>query len=183
MKAPQSKQLGLLTEENHSRIIADLDRIAMRANVPVGCIKEPMDMYCENREVQWVKSLRQHIDGDAAGLCYVGFFEGGVGMRMAAIAGACIRNYIDARLVPVNDLMKRESDVDPLAPTVLLIPDFFTGPAPQWRASVLMAALVNRHAHGKLTVLYVSDLASLKAVYGDAMHEHVSAFFHKIRTE
>ncbi len=48
--------------ERHERIRADIDRISGRTGIHSNFIRRSMAEWCEEREVEWVRHLRKHLD-------------------------------------------------------------------------------------------------------------------------
>ena len=115
-------------------------------------------------------------EGSKTGLRYVGGVER-VLDRMSAIGGACIRNYIEARIVPLEDL----GEYDHEDVSVLLVPDFYTGGLSRWKRSKVFSILVARHAAKQATVIYISNEEALKDEYGVAVWQHLNDTMNVLR--
>ncbi len=161
----------------HERILADIERISERTGIHPNFIRRSMAEWCEEREVDWVRHLRKHLDeGERTGLAYIGLIDR-VTDRMQAIAGACIRNLIEARVVPLESL----HDYDHSTVGVLLIPDFYTGELAGWKRTKLLSLLIERHAGRKATVIYVSSSDCMREDYGEALYQHVKTTSHVLK--
>ncbi len=159
------------------RILADLEGISSRTNIHESFILEGMSRWCSEEEVEWVTGLLPALDvGDVTGLAYSGITTRLVD-RMQAIGGACIRNFVEARMVTLEDLI----DYDHSNVTVLLIPDFYTGELPAWKRTKLLSMLLGRHAVRQATVLYISNVEKMKQDYGETLCQHITETFKPIR--
>jgi hypothetical protein len=91
-------------------------------------------------------------------------------MRMQAMAAAFLRNFIDARVITIHEVLGWHDQDEPPNPTVLLIPNFYTvmkgTPLTGWQVQLLYDTLMARFISGKQTVLYVENLAALVKDYG-----------------
>lgn len=168
-------EIGILNIEYHAKLIADLERIAEKAGIPASMVWSRLSQYCEDKDVAWVKHIRK---GEDNGLAYVGKFKVPVEDKMMAITGACLRNYIDARIMPVQEVIARLKDDSMPQPTVLLIPNFCMdkgngGDIAQWQISSLLGMLYSRLAKNLKTVLYVGSLPALESNYGEAFRKHI----------
>jgi hypothetical protein len=98
--------------------------------------------------------------------------------RCQAITAALIRNYVDARVIPMNSLIE---NLDPgRAATVLVIPNLYlsamTKQMPAWRVQVMYDLLLERSIRSKPTVAYVEDLDGLKGIYGAPFRDFLDRF-------
>lgn len=166
---------GVLQAAHHERLVADLPNIAQAAAIQPHWIWTPLADTVGESEVEWVKGFRAHSQTKMSGLCLTGNASAAVAAtHMAAIAGALIRNYINARVMTTAALFdKSEQDGVP-DPTCLLVPNFFVGksigqPLAPWRIDMLQNVLFERHMAGRQTVVYVSKLDDCSAEYGDVM--------------
>lgn len=168
-------EIGILNKDYHQKLIADLERIAEKAGIPDYMVWSRLSQYCTDKDVAWVKHIRK---GDDNGLAYVGEFSVPVEDKMMAIAGACLRNYIDAKVMPVQEVIARLKNDTMPSPTVLLIPNFCLdqgdgGEIAQWQISSLLGMLYSRLAKNLKTVLYIGSLASLQKNYGVSFRKHI----------
>lgn len=171
---------GLLDKEFHERLLADLSRIAAKAGIPPQYIWTKLSDFCTAPDIAWVRRMREGTD---QGLIYTGTnFSVPVEDKMMAIAGACLRNYINAKMMTVQEvLLKLKNDDEPTC-TVILVPNFsmakddVSGVAP-WQAASLLGWLYSRMARNQKTVLYVGAMKTLEEVYGEAMARHLNAHY------
>lgn len=172
-------EIGILDKEYHARLLLDLERHAAKAGIPPEFIWSRMSVYCTADEVAWVKRMRL---GKDHGLCYVGEFSVPVEDKMMAVTGTCLRNFIDARVMPVQEVLSNlKSDHMPY-PTVLLIPNFCLskgegGDIAQWQSSALLGMLYSRLAKNLKTVLYIGSEQALEKNYGEAFLKHIKAHY------
>ena len=169
---------GLLDKEFHERLLTDLEQLTGKAGVPMHAVWSRLSDYCTSSEVAWVKDLRTSLD---CGLVFYGDnFAINVEDKMVAIAGVCLRNYTDARVMPVQDVIRRLKDDNMPSPTVLLIPNFCIhkdggGDLPTWDTSHLMGLLITRSGKGLKTVLYCQSLEVAEKQYGPLFRKHLEA--------
>lgn len=161
----------LLDKDFHERLIQDLPQVVATAGVPASAVWMRLSTCCSKVEMLWVKNMRSLDD---CGLLFVGNnFQVPVETKMVAITGVCLRNYTDARVMPVQDVVKRIKDDSMPTPTILLIPNFCLdkangGDVPSWEISNLMGLLLSRMGKGLKTILYASSMAVLQKQYGDS---------------
>lgn len=171
---------GILDKAFHERLIADLPRIAAKAGIPPQYVWTRLSEFCSEKDIQWVRRMRS---GQDQGLIYTGTnFSVPVEDKMMAIAGACLRNFINARMMPVQSIISRLKNDDMPSATVVLVPNFcmakddVSGVAP-WEAASLLGWLYSRLAQNQKTVLYVGSMKTLEEVYGEAMARHLKAHY------
>lgn len=171
---------GLLDAKEHSRIIADFERVCTVAGIQGHFLYESMTKYCGDVEVDWVKKFWTYKAQGVAGLALVGVHRPDT--RCQSIAAALVRNYVDARVIPVNTLIESTQNGNrPPAPTVLLVPNLFMATMggknmPAWRIQAMYDLLLERSTKSKPSVVYVEDMTSLVGVYGEPFRDFLSRF-------
>lgn len=167
---------GLLNPSYHERLLADAHQIVELAGVPLRALWAPLSKYCTQEEVSWVRVLRRPTD---LGLVLLGKgHDVSVEDKMMAITGACLRNYTDARLMPLQEVMRLCKAGEMPAPTVLLIPNFCLdkldgGDIASWDTQHLLGMLLHRGARGLKTILGISSWAAMEKQYGSSFRSHV----------
>jgi hypothetical protein len=100
---------------------------------------------------------------------------------MMAIAAALLRNFIDARVVPLNTLLSSVDSGKPIDPTVLLIPNLFVRgggkTVPAWKMQQAYDLLLQRSVSGKLSVVYVESMDGLKEGFGMVFGQHLEGHY------
>lgn len=170
---------GLLDKAYHDRLLADLTKVVEVAGIPAKFVWTKLSSFCGKEEIAWLRTLRS---SEQDGLAYTGKLNNPVEDKMMAMVGACLRNYIDARLMSVQDVIQLTKDGDMPSPTVLLIPNFCVdkaegGDIAQWQTSSLLGLLYTRASKGQKTVLYASSLAALEKNYGRPFRDTVEAHY------
>jgi hypothetical protein len=168
---------GILDLQVHSLMLADIGHWAKEAGIPEKYIFSSSRDYCNSpAEISYIDKLKDP-DPNLLGLVYSGALEGaGVNERMMSIAAVCLRNYINAKVMVLYDVLDCLKSGEMPSPTVLLIPDFFDGAqVAKWQIGGLIGLLYKRQQEGKQTVLYVSDLDALEAGYGTPFKQHINS--------
>lgn len=177
---------GVLDREVHARLIVDLDQIARGAHVPKNLIHTPLATYCSEAEVDYVRRWPTHAGAGIAGLAIVGRkAETPVPMRMMAMAGACLRNFIDAKVMTVQEVLACLKKGAMPTPTALFIPNFYVGKEQggnlgSWQVAELLGLLMERQASQQQTIVYVEDLTDMAVHYGEMFKAHVEHHFERI---
>lgn len=168
----------MLDQKEHSRIIANFEHVCTVGGIQGHFLYESMTKRCGPGEVDWVQRFWAFKKEGCPGLLLHGITNPDT--RCQAITAALIRNYIDARVIPVNTLLDGIQDHQVPSPTVLVIPNLYLclsfKSSPSWRAQALYDLLLERSIKSKLTVAYVEDLQSLRGVYGAPFHDFLSRF-------
>lgn len=167
---------GVLQEEVHSRLVADLDKYALDAGILPHWIYNPLPSSLTIKERDYLVNFRQHVTGQTgvSGLSYVGDVTKttlSLEDRFSALAGCLVRNFVRARVMTVGTLLEHLHSKDVPDVSCLLIPNFFYAEAEggglaKWQVSALMDLFSHRHIAGKQTIIYLSDKAALKKEYG-----------------
>jgi hypothetical protein len=177
---------GVLDPSIHSRLAQNLDHYAQRANILKPMITMKMSSFaCTQAEIAYVKAIKRRASEGLYGLMYQGIQKTPVMTRMMAIAGACLRNFIDARVMILQDVLAALKEGTPPDVSVLLIPNFFIareegGKIAEWHIAELLGFLYARMAQGQQTFIYVSNFEALKKTYGEPVALHLHHHFRAI---
>ena len=172
---------GLIEPGYHERLIADMQGVVQQAGVDESYVWTPMSKYCGSVEVAYVINIKLQTQQDdpVFGMVYVGEVEDApINDKMMSIAGACLRSYINAKVMTLQAVIDAMKATNMSSPTVLLIPNFFLnrsggGRIAEWEVSSLIGLLYQRQQEGKQTVLYVGDWDGMKAEYGQVFADHL----------
>lgn len=172
---------GLIDRGYHERLIADIQGVVQQAGVDESYVWTPMSKYCGEVEIEYVIDikLQTSLEDPVFGMVYVGKVEDApINDKMMSIAGACLRNYVNAKVMTLQAVIDAMKATSMPSPTVLLIPNFFLsrsggGRIAEWEVSSLIGLLYQRQQEGKQTVLYVGDWDGMKAEYGQVFADHI----------
>lgn len=169
-------QHKVLSEEKHSRLICEQVNVCSTANIPTSFLAKSMHEYCNKVEIDWVKNFKVNRF-DSNGLLLTGLHSIAPDTKMMVITAAFLRNFIDARILPLNTILTASEAGTLPSPTVLLIPNLFVRSVgkslPAWRIQALYDVLLSRRVAGMPTVVYVEDMASLESEYGQVFYRHL----------
>lgn len=175
----------LIDETAHAQLLADIEGYTRTAGIPEHFVWTSIHQYCKGAdEIDYVLSIKKSLherNGEHIGMVYVGDVAGEpINERMMSIAGVCLRNYINAKVMTVQKVLDSiKSGTMPNNVSVLLIPNFYDKECQiaKWQIPELLGMLYDRQQEGKHTVLHVSDMKELKAEYGGAFFSHLSGKF------
>jgi len=171
--------LGMLDAKEHDRIIADFEQVCTTAGIQGHFMYESAKKYCGPIEVDWITKFWAYKAHGCPGLVLHGVTKPDT--RCQSIAAALVRNYVDARVIPLNTLIESMMNGGTApAPTVLLIPNLYmlamSKNVPPWRIQVMYDLLLERAIKNKPTVVYVEDVKGLTSMYGAPFADFLSRF-------
>ena len=160
---------SILDPVAHARLIRELLEVLRVANVPPQFVHSSAKSYCSETELDWLTNFHEQREAGVAGLAMIGVEA--PENRCMAICGALLRNFVDARLVPLNVLID-----DPqagMSASVLVIPNFYMrtyGKAiPAWKVQPIYDVLLARMTAVKPSVLFIESLKDMEAQWGPGM--------------
>jgi hypothetical protein len=180
-------EAGLIDEVAHIQLLSDIAGYTRTAGIPEHFVWTSATDYCGEDEIEYISSIKKSLtdrDGENIGMVYVGDVDGApINERMMSIAGVCLRNYINAKVMTVQavlDALKQQTM--PTNVSVLLIPNFFSsradgGRIAEWEIANLLGLLYQRQQDGKHTVMHVSNLKELGKEYGPSFKKHLQSKF------
>jgi len=178
----------ILDAEEHRQILKQVPAICRQANIPQKYFYTSMtDEGCNESELNFVRNIPFHADQGKFGLCYTSSQATGSPLRrMLSMAGALLRNYINATLMDTQSVLQALKSNSMPDPSVLLIPDFYMGKSEggevaAWQTASLLGLLTARQASGKQTVIYVSHMAELGASYGNGFKDLIEEGYYQTK--
>lgn len=173
---------GVLIEDVHHRLVADLDNIASSASIQPKWICTRLGDVVDTPVVEWVKGFRKHALSGVTGLCIQGPKPQVALDYMSAIAGALLRNFIHAQVITAAQVYERVKAGDTPDPTCLLIPNFFLGGGhgiklAAWEVTALQDLLIDRHMRGAMTVVYATSVNAMATEYGTAIAQLIQSHY------
>jgi hypothetical protein len=180
----------LINEQTHMQLLADIEGYTRTAGIPEHFVWTSVSQYCDKDELDYVRTIKDSLvrkDGSVIGMVYVGDKIKGapVNERMMAIAGVCLRNYINAKVMTVQAVLEAmKTGSMPTNVSVLLIPNFYNKDCKiaKWQISELLGMLYQRQQDGKHTILHISSMKELASEYGSSFKNHLGCGkFHHIK--
>jgi len=178
MNDPSTK-LSILDPVIHQRLLADLDGVCEIAQTPRKFVHASMVGHVTSEDLRYVKEYWKFKNHGTLGYTMTGKLDN----RHLYIAGAFIRNFIDARVVSLNTLIPLQDKQGHMVPdpTVMVIPNLFVathGKAlTSWQIQSLYDLLMRRYAQDKSTIVYVESMDGLKNAYGPVFADHLLTNF------
>lgn len=168
-------QDSILDKTIHSRLIADMANVCSTANVASKYLHVSMKQYCQPGEIKWVTNFRRYRAAGLPGLVLSGENPE---ERCMAITAALLRNFIDARIIPLHTLMSLQEKGEVPEPSVLVIPNLYGGQKgiPPWKVQAVYDLLLQRATKGLPSVVYVESMDRLAIEYGPLFAGHLKNY-------
>lgn len=173
-------ETGALRREVHGPLIADRMAVARRSGLGEGNISAmwtKLPPETQNYERAWLKQVIAEKRGNHA------YYTGKAGRARAkfvAFTGALLRNFMDARLLSVDEIAEKYHEHENLDADVLFIPDFVIIGETTMRTDrvkqAVLAVLRRRLIDNKTICLYVGSTEGKP--WGASFHEEIAAFMH-----
>lgn len=172
---------GILVPEVHAQLVESMEGYCQVANIPDAFVyRIRMDKYCSADEINYVKTYKRTRRVGIAGFMYAGRSVG-VDERMMAMTGAFLRNYIDARLMTIQQVTQKLKEGEDVDASVVLIPNFVSSSArskpPGWVVDSIQGWLLSRYARQRPIVAYIKSMVALRASWGDVVRDHFANRF------
>ena len=171
---------SILDPVKDAGLIADLPRICKLANVHPEFVRRSSKPFLTAPELDWICRVPEHRRA-GRGLVLTGVQQVSPDLKFQAMAGVLLRNYTDARFMTVHTLLSLLEDGERPAPTVLLIPNLF-GASQSKLVHELYDFFINRRCGGKVTAVYVEDLAKMERAFGWLFAQHLKDNYEIIDT-
>ena len=170
----------ILDKEFHGRLLADLERLSRKAGIPAHYVWSRLAEFCTEDEIAWVRKMRS--DEDHGLIITSSSPTIPVECKMMAMTGAFLRNYINARMLSVQEVLAMVKASGGVQPTVALVPNFSMSKSDSasvapWESASLLSWLYSRLVDGQKTVLFVGSMKTLEEVYGEAMLKHLKTHY------
>lgn len=174
----QALRDGTLNAADHEQMLVRLDVVAARAGIPAEAICRTFRAYVgeDGIERAWAARVIRARTAPPRGLAYVGAWPD-VPRRMEALAGAFVRNFVDARVFPLGRALEERPES-----LVLFVPNFYAaGKPPAWQVGQILDFLSERAAAGRATVVYAQSLEGVEADLGRPTRDLVERFEQLVR--
>ena len=115
---------GVLTREEHGRLVANLDAYARDANIQPRWVWTKMADVCGEAEMEYARAFNRHrAEGKVWGLCYTrGTPDADPDEHMASMAGALVRNFCRARVMTLGRILNLLASREEVVATALADP-------------------------------------------------------------
>lgn len=179
------KESPVLDRDLHRTMMQEVEAYAVQAGVHTHYIWTPLSEIATQTEVDWVGRVPEMRKSGPYGVVYVGRdFSPSIEQRFMASAAACVRNFVDARVIPLHRLVDRLRQ-GPVGCSVLLVPNFSVDEAeggylPKWMKGILLDMLYDRLLSQQVTVLGVRSMKELEASFGESFLSVIKEHYEKV---
>lgn len=173
---------GVLVPDVHARLVQNIDSIASAAHIPKHMIWTSTKGICSTEEINYLRQYRRQGSLGNYGLVLTGEVKADKAhLRMMAMAGMCLRNMINAKVLTAQEIFTALKQDDPLTTSAIFVPNFHVtgeeGTLPEWQKQQLLNFLLCRFGDQKQTFLYVKDFDTMREDYGDVIAGHLESNF------
>lgn len=144
---------GILKPEKHNRLVTNSKQYAEAAGIKQSDIWLDPRGIINKVEWKWLTTWPTHKDNNLAGLVYFGEFTPNVRIRMAAAAGAFLRNSWDARVISLTSLVAEFFNSHTFPENRILLIPSIPAKMTENTAQNLEAMISDRFGIGQSTVL------------------------------
>lgn len=177
---PEVYACDVLRPERHMALVEELDKFAHKAGIAAYFIYRGISEFCPSEVVEWCRMMPSRKKAGVGGLVIES--HGPVDVVMSGLAGALVRNYMDARIVTTHEIIEAKGAPEA---EVLLIPNFHVpgaaGNIADWNKHTLYGALLGRKMAGQMTVVQTHDLAALGSEYGSHMRDLIVSGYDRVK--
>jgi hypothetical protein len=174
--------IDYLKPQVHDPLISQLQFIAEQARIPESYIRHVgAKEYCTEPEMVWIRNAKKNLKENDMGMIFHGPQVHSISKKMLAIGATLTRNYIDARvytLAEVLDSLDSRSEEPPDC-TVLIIPDFCVADydIPKRLVHKLYGFLINRFVTKKGMIAYIDSYEVMANKYGATLTEYINGHY------
>ena len=172
----------VLNYERHWRMVQNLPFYAEQAGVPEYFIYHSCLDILSDDEQAYIQNFEEHPEENISG----GYFLGGDDYidKMYSMIGVLLRNYISAKFMTLQDLIKAIKAGHPPKDRLVCIPNFALdksegGNVPAWELANVLGWMLNQHSHGKQVIIYVEHMQHVSDQYGKVLRNHIENHFVK----
>ena len=177
--------IDYLQAGKHDTLRDQLSFIAEQAHIPEKYIRHVgAKEYCTEAEMSWLRNTKKNISEGKGGMILHGTQLHSISKKMLAIGATLTRNFIDARVYSISELLDliESRYEDPPECTVLIIPDLCISDyeIPKRQIHKLAGYLLKRFVDEKAMIAYVDSIKVVEEKYGsnfaDNLKNHYDLF-------
>ncbi|NIT54908.1 MAG: hypothetical protein GWN00_01270 [Aliifodinibius sp.] len=164
----------------HFRLVENLQRFTSEAGIAKKYAYQSMSAFAKVPEIDWMRKYKSHRNDGVYGICFVKAKH--CLPRMSAMVGACLRNYISAKVITLSDLIEGLKKGVKYDQDFLAIPNFALsqtagGDIASWQVPALLSLLLDRAMQEKYTAVYIHSISAVNIIYGKSMVDHLNEYF------
>jgi len=175
---------GILKYQKHWRMVQNIGMYAEQAGIPEYFIYNTSEGVLLETDVAYLEEFSSQFSKGISGAVIEGkenFLD-----RMYSMVGVLIRNFIDARFITLQDLIKEIKAGNPPKSKLICIPNFALdksegGNVATWEMSNVLSWMLNSHSQGRQVVVYVETLDYINQQYGGVLRTHIDNHFLELK--
>lgn len=178
MTESKKQVVNYLKPLTHDPLVAQLQFISEHSRVPEDYLKHVgAKEFCSDAEMDWLRNAKKYLHNNDMGMVFWGPQEFSILKKMLAIGATLVRNYIDARVYSLTELLDLLDDRNAESPecTVIIIPDFCVADydIPKRLIHKLSGFLTSRFIEHKGMIAYIDSYEILERKYGSTLANYV----------
>lgn len=173
---------GVLKPSVHYQLVRNLRKFAETAGIPEELIYTPLEKNVSKREVQFMADQHLFFKNGFKGLLYSGDFDCSMLDRMSALVGCFVRNFMDAQVMLMSEVMENLKGGYEITATILAVPDFYlVGNSVGKKmfdadASMLLSFLFRRANAKHLTLIHIEDVNAFEMEFGVSFGKFIDTY-------
>ena len=161
-------------KKKHRRLLLNIDEYCSIANIPPDIIHIGLGGVCSDEELEIYKKLRRSTH---YGFLYKDTIGKDILRKMQLITAFLLRNYQDARIFTLNNLLSHISDKKE-NPSYVLVPNFYIydygeNNLQKWQLQILYDWLIEMEISNKRVFIYVDDMQWMAKHYGKMINDFI----------
>lgn len=170
----------ILSYEKHWRMVQNISFYAENAGIPEYFIyNSAIDILSPNEKAYLSGFNAQNGEG-VSGAYYEG--SGDFIDKMYSMIGLLTRNFIDAKFLTLQDLIKALASGKPPKNKLVCIPNFALdkdqgGNVAPWELAKVLGWVLDAHSQGRQVIIYVDDLNYINQQFGSVLRNHIDNHF------
>ncbi len=175
---------GILNYKKHWRMVQNIGMYAEQSGIPEYFIYNTSEGILYSDDVEYLEGLGGQQAKGISGAVFEGknnFID-----RMYCMVGVLTRNFIDARFITLQDLIKEIKAGNSPKSKLICIPNFALdksegGNVATWEMSNVLSWMLNSHSQGRQVVIYVESLDYINQQYGGVLRTHIDNHFLELK--
>lgn len=171
---------GILNYQKHWRMVSNIEMYAEQSGIPEYFIYHTSEGILLPQDVKYLEEFSSQFIKGISGAVFEGkenFID-----RMYSMVGVLIRNFVDARFITLQDLIKEIKSGNSPKSKLICIPNFALdksegGNVATWEMSNVLSWMLNSHSQGRQVVIYVETLDYINQQYGGVLRTHIDNHF------
>lgn len=175
---------GILNYKRHWRMVQNIGMYAEQSGIPEYFIYNTSEGILLPKDIKYLEGFGTHQEKGISGALIESnhnFID-----RMYSMVGVLTRNFIEARFITLQDLIKEIKAGNPPKSKLICIPNFALdksegGNVATWEMSNVLSWMLNSHSQGRQVVIYVETPDYINQQYGGVLRTHIDNHFQELK--